>query len=367
MDANNLYGWAMSQPLATGGFKWVDIGIDKIRELSKKEDYGYILEVDVKYPTEIHDSHDELPFMCERLNINGVTKLVPNLNDKKRHVVHIRALAQALDHGLILERIHPAIEFKQSAWMKPNIDLNTKLRAATSKDFEKDFFKLTNNSFFRKTMENIRKHRNIKLVSDKDKFLKTVKKPNFKSSILFGENLIGCEMGEIKVVMNKPVYLGQAILDFSKLVMYEFHYDYMRRKYDPKNLKLCYMDTDSLVYHIKTEDFYSDKAKDVPERFDTSAHRSDRPLPVGLKKKVIGLIKDEMGGEIIEEFIAPRPKLYSYRKSGGSIGKKCKGIKKNVVRRTITFEDYKNRLFKKSDIYRSQLLFRSIKHDVHTN
>ena len=138
-------------------------------------------------------------------------------------------------------------------------------------------------------------------------------KPNFKSSILFGENLMGCEMGKVKVVMNKPAYLSQAILDLSKLVMYEFHYDYMKPKYG-ENLKLCYMDTDSLVYHIKTEDFYADIAKDVPARFHTSFHCSDRPLPVGLNKKDIGLMKDEMGGEIIEEFVALRPKLYSYRK-----------------------------------------------------
>ena len=166
--------------------------------------------------------------------------------------------------------------------------------------------------------------------------------------------------------MNKLVYLGQAILDLLKLVMYEFHYDYMWRKYDSQNLKLCYKDTDSLVYHIKTEDFYEDIATDVQTRFGTSAHRSDRPLPIGLKKKVIGLMKDEMDGDIIEEFIAPRLKLYFYRKSGGVKGKKCKGIKKNVIKRTITFEDYKNCLFKKSNIYRSQLLFRLYKHDVHT-
>ena len=138
----------------------------------------------------------------------------------------------------------------------------------------------------------------------------------------------------------------------------------MRKKF--KDIQLCYMDTDSLVYHIGTDDFYEDRAEDVPTRFDTSAHRSDRPLPVGLNKKVIRLMKDEMGGEIIEEFATLRPKLYSYRKSGGAIGKKCKGIKKNVVKRTITSEDCKNCLFKKSNLYRSQLIFRSIKHDVHT-
>ena len=107
--------------------------------------------------------------------------------------------------------------------------------------------------------------------------------------------------------MNKPVYLGQEILDLSKLVMYEFHYDYMRRKYDSHNLKLCYMDTDSLVYQIHKDDFYADIASEVPDRFDTSAHRSDRPLPTGLNKKVIGLMKDEMGGDIIEEFVSLRP------------------------------------------------------------
>ena len=165
--------------------------------------------------------------------------------------------------------------------------------------------------------------------------------------------------------MNKPVYLGQAILDLSKLVMYEFHYDYMRRKYDSHNLKLCYMDTDSLVYQICTDDFYADIASEVPDRFDTSAHRSDRPLPTGLNKKVIGLMKDEMGGDIIEEFVSLRPKLYSYR-VGSKEHKKCKGIKKNVVKKTLAFEDYKNCLFNKTNILRSQLLFRSYKHDVHT-
>ena len=165
--------------------------------------------------------------------------------------------------------------------------------------------------------------------------------------------------------MNKPVYLGQAILDLSKLVMYEFHYDHIKPKYN-SNLQLCYIDMDSLVYHIKTDDFYADITEDVKERFDTSSHHSDRPLPVGLNKKVIRLMKDEMGREIIEEFVALRPKLYSYRKSGREEGKKCKGIKKGVVKRTPAFEDYENCLFKKSQFYRSQLMFRSIKHDVHT-
>ena len=191
-------------------------------------------------------------------------------------------------------------------------------------------------------------------------------KPNFKSGVLFGENLMGCEMGKIKVVMNKPVYLGQAILDLSKIVMYEFHYDYMVPKYGLEKLKLCYMDTDSLVYDIKTEDFYEDIADDVPARFDTSGYCLNQPLPVGLNKKVIGLMKNELGGKIMTEFVALRPKLYSYRKLDGSEDMKCKGIKKCVVKKTLTFEDYKTCLFNDSTQYRSQLMFRSAKHEIHT-
>ena len=372
LDTNNLYGWAMSQPLPTGGFKWTDVNPNEISELATRTDKGYLLEVDVSYPKDLHDSHNDLPFMCERMEINGVEKLVPNLRDKKNYIIHIQALNQALQHGLRLDRIHRAIEFDQSPWLKAYIDFNTQLRTtatndfekdndlpfmcerieingveklvpnlrdkknyiihiqalnhalqhglrldrihrviefnqspwlktyidfdtqlrtAATNDFEKDFFKLMNNSVFGKTIENIRKHRNIKLVTTEEKYLRTVMKPNFKSGVLFGENLMGCEIGKIKVVMNKPVYLGQVILDLSKIVMYQFHYDYMVPKYGLEKLKLCYMDTDSLVYDIKTEDFYEDISNDVEARFDTSGYsKTDfRPLPIGLNKKVIGL------------------------------------------------------------------------------
>ena len=164
-------------------------------------------------------------------------KLVPNLRDKKNYNIHIQALNQVLQHGLRLDRIHRAIEFDQSPWLKTYIDFNTQLRTAATSDFEKDFFRLMNNSVFGKTMENIRKHKNIKLVTTEEKYLCTVMKPKFKSGVLFGENLMGCEMGKIKVVMNKPVYLGQAILDLSKIIMYEFHYDYMVPKYGLQNYK----------------------------------------------------------------------------------------------------------------------------------
>ena len=271
-------------------------------------------------------------------------KLVPNLYYKRKYVIHIKALKQAIDHGLVLEKIHRAIEFKQSAWMREYIDFNTRLRNTAKNDFEKDFYKLMNNSVFGKTMENIRKHRNIKLVNNEEEYLRNVMHPNFKSGTLLGPNLMGCEMGKIKVVMSKPVYLGQAILDLSKTIMYELHYDYMKRKYSDDKLTLCYMDTDSLIYRIKTEDLYKDRADDVETRFNTSGYVPDRPLPIGLNKKVIGLMKDELGGKIMREFVSLRSKMYSY-KVGNSEPKKCKGIKKCVVKKTISFSDYKKCLF----------------------
>ena len=194
----------MFQPLPTGGFRWVDNESNEISELATRTDKGYILEVDGSYPAELHNPHNDLPFMYEKMEINGVEKLVPNLRDKKGYVIHIRALAQALKHGLVLDRIHQAIEFDQSAWMKPYIDFNTQHRTKAKNDFGKDFFKLMNNSVFGKMMENTRKHRNIKLVMTEDKYLCTVMKPNFKSGVRFNENLMGCEMGKIKVVMKKP-------------------------------------------------------------------------------------------------------------------------------------------------------------------
>ena len=355
----------MSQPLPTGGFKWTDVNPNEMSELATRTDKGYVLEVDVSYPKDLHNSHNDLPFMCERMEINGVEKLVPNLRDKKNYVIHIQALNQVLQHGLRLDRIHRAIEFDQSPWLKTYIDFNTQLRTAATNDFEKDFFNLMNNSVFGKTMENIRKHRNIKLVTTEEKYLCMVIKPKFKSGVLFGKNLMGCEMGKIEVVRNKPVYLGQAILDLSKIVMYEFHYDYMVPKYGDR-IKLCYMDTDSLVYHIKTKDFYADIADDVQMRFDTYSYIPDRPLPVGLNKTVIGLMKDELGGAIMTEFVALRPKLYSYKRLDGSEDKKCKGIKKYVVKKTLTFEDYKTCLFSDSAEYRFQLMLRLAKHEDHT-
>ena len=367
----------MVQKLPTHGFKWVkkveEFTAEHISKLVKKDKEGYILEVDVDYPKELHRKHNELPFLPERMKIGKVEKLVPNLNKKQKYVVHIKVLDQALKHGLVLKKVHRVISFEQSAWLKPYIMLNTRLRTETKNDFEKDFFKLMNNSVFGKTMENIRNHKNIKLITNEKKYLKYTMKPNFKDGDKFSEHLMWVQMGKIEIKMNKPVYLGQAILDLSKTLMYEFHYDYMIPKYGSK-VKLCYMDTDSFVYEIETEDFYKDIAGDVEVRFDTSnydnkgAYTKDefRPLDIGKNKKVLGLMKDELGGWIMIEFCALRAKMYAYKKLDNKEDKRCKGTKKCVVAETLTFEDYKKCLFEGNTIYREQMLFENKNHEIYT-
>ena len=243
--------------------------------------------------------------------------------------------------------------------------MNSELRKIAKNDFEKNFFKLVNNAVFGKTMENVRKHRDIKLVTTDKKRSKLVSEPNYHTINLISENLSIMEMKRTKLKMNKPIYLGLSILEISKLLMYEFWYDYMIPKYGD-NVKLCYMDTDSFIMNIKTEDFYKDIPNDVEKRFDTSNYECDRPLPTGKNKKVVGLMKDELGGRVIMEFVALRSKTYSYLTDDCKEDKKAKGTKKCVIKRMIKFDDYKNGLLNGEVILKSQQRFISKGHDVYT-
>ena len=228
LNANNLYGWAMSKKLPVNGFRWLDsneineINEELIKNYNENDKKGYILEGDVKYPKELHDLHSDLPFLPERMEINKWKKLVCNLYDKKKYVVHINSLKQALNYGLKLKEIHRIIEFNQEAWLKPYIDMNNELRKAVKNDFEKDLFKLMNNSVFGKTMKNIRNHSNIKLVTTDKKRSKLVSEPNYHTINLISEYLSIIEMKNTKIKMSKSIYLGLPILEISKALMYEF-------------------------------------------------------------------------------------------------------------------------------------------------
>ena len=282
-------------------------------------------------------------------------------------MVHIRALELALNHGLKLTKVHRIIQFDQEAWLKPYIDMNTELRKNAKNDFEKNFLKLMNNAVFGKAMENVRNHRDIKLVTSDKRRSILVSEPNYHSSKCISKDLMIIEMRKVEVKMNKPIYLGQAILDISKTRMYEYWYGYIKPKYGDKT-RLCYMDTDSFVMHIKTEDFYKDIAGDVERWFDTSNYdkKDKRPLPIGKNKKVIGMFKDKLGGKIMTEFCALRAKAYAYQLDDDTEMKKAKGPKKCIVKRELTFKNYVDSLFNNDVIVKSQQRFKSDYHRVYT-
>ena len=359
LDANNLYGWAMMKPLPVGDFYWMTGD-----ELENWMEFPCVLEVDLEYPEELHDFHNDYPLAPERIKINKVEKLIPTLRDKQKYVLHRENLKLYLSLGLKLKWIHRGIKFREKPWMKSYIELNTDLRTKGKNDFEKDFFKLMNNSVFGKTMENIRNRVDVRLVGNREKAQKLIAKPNLKHWICFDENMIGIHLKRIKLVFNKPVYCGMSILDLSKTMIYDFHYNYIIPKFGKKQ-KLLFTDTDSLCYEIETEDFFADIAGDAKELFDTSNFDKNHPSGIqGKNKKVPGMMKDEAGGKIIEEFVGLRSKLYSYKMFEGKEEKKCKGIKKVVVKKQISFEDYKECLLSKQPQMRKMNVIRSHQHEI---
>ena len=341
LDANNLYGWAMSQKLPTHGFKWIDVNKSKVLKLLEKKDTNrsFIFEVDLDYPKSLWDSHNDYPLAPDR--VKGHDKLICSFLPKTHYVVHYKNLKQYLQEGMILKKVHRGIKFYQSSWMEPYIRKNTDLRKTASSSFEKDFFKLMNNSVFGKTIENIRKRQNVILVDDRKLANKLSSKPNFERATIFDENLVAVHMTKTEVYFNKPIYVGQAILDLSKTLMFDFHYNYIRKKYDNK-AELLFTDTDSLMYLIQTDDFYYDINKDVKKKFDTSDYPENHPsgIKTGVNKKVIGKFKDEAAGKQITHFVGLRPKLYTFKVEEKGETRKAKGVKKNGIKKYLSFEDY---------------------------
>ena len=386
LDANNLYGWAMSQSLPTGDFKWIpsedfedpeDFILENYTNDTRK---GVVLEVDLEYPEELHDLHNDYPLAPEKIlitddmlskyckdlkdseNISSgrVHKLVPNLRNKEKYVLHYRNLQLYLSLGMKLKKIHRVLEFTQRPWMKRYIDFNTEKRTMAKNSFEKDFFKLMNNSVFGKTMENLRKRSNIKLETDQEHFLKLTRQPTYVSSKIFDENLVGVQMKKACLFLDKPSYVGFSILDMSKTLMYEFHYNYIRKKYP--DAKLLFTDTDSLFYHIKAEDIYSDFYKDK-DLFDNSDYPKSSKFHFAENKKVIGKFKDETAGDTITEFVGLKSKMYSY-KTENKENKTAKGVKKNVINSELSLSDYLNTLQKCNTMRHKMRTIRSEHHQI---
>ena len=375
LDANNLYGWAMSQSLPTHGFKWMrNLTKESLMEILEKANHSmsnrgrkrYIFEVDLEYPKKLWETHNDYPLAPEKMIVNGVEKLICHFKPRKNYVVHYRNLRQYLEMGMRITAVHRGISFYQSSWMEPYIRKNTELRKTAANSFEKDFFKLMNNSVFGKTIENIRKRQNIFLIDNRKKAVKLSSRPNFDRATIFDNNLIAVHMKKTEVYFNKPVYVGQAILDLSKTLMFDFHYNYIKKKYKDK-AELLFTDTDSLMFQIYT-DFYKDISHDILTKFDTSDYSPDHPsgIPTGVNKKVVGMFKDEVAGKQITCFVGLRPKLYSFRIEEDKEVRKCKGIKKNVVKKKLDFDDYVQCLFLGKKQMRKMKIIRSENRDIYS-
>ena len=388
IDANNLYGWAMSLFLPYDGFEWVSQReIDAITEATLNNfdldgAKGMILEVDLLIPDEIHDLTSDYPLAPEPLLIkedmispisksflanngsvkDGVTtplkhnsqiKLTPNLFKKEKYVVHVKNLVYYLSKGVKLEKIHRILRFNQCSWIKPYVEINTQYRRLARSEFEKAFFKLLINSVFGKLMENVRKYRDVHLISNVRQHRLYTSRPQFKRFTIHSEDLVMVELNKTKVQLNKPIYCGFTVLDLSKLHMYKFHYDTVKHRFP--EAKLCFTDTDSLLYAVPTDDIYRD-LEDIQDSFDFSNYPRDHRLYSDVNKSVPGYFKDETASIPIKEFIGMRAKQYSIRldrpiqSSKGDIMEKraTSGVKKSVASKHLCHDVFRETFLEQS-------------------
>jgi hypothetical protein len=377
IDANNLYGWAMSEKLPTGNFKFLtpdEIETFNVEDIPDDSKTGYVLECDLEYPPELHEDHNCYPLAPESLIITEdllspycrsfntkhipTRKLVPNLMNKTKYVTHYRNLKFYLESGLKLGKIHRILSFDQSEWMKPYIDFNTRKRQESKTKVGQDFFKISVNSIFGKSMENIRNRKHVQLVSNPFKIKQLISKPQLEQFRIVNDDTVLIDRVRNKVVLNKPIYCGFAILELSKLLMYRFHYDVIKKRYGSQ-AKLLFTDTDSLTYHITTPNLYDDM-KGFREYLDTSNYPPDHELFSLKNAKVLGLFKDECSGNPPIEYIGLRAKMYSLLVEEDKPAKMtAKGIKRSYVKKHVRHEMYLHTLRTKTVTHAKFRLFRS--------
>ena len=386
LDMNNLYGTAMCESLPEKDFDFLlddQIANFDVNSIPDDSTTGYILEVDMDYPNHFHDVHSDFPLCPQAFAVNPddlssytkslaskldikpgkCNKLISDLRSKQRYALHYRNLKLYMRLGMVVTKIHRIISFTQSRWLKPYIDFNTEQRQKAANDFEKDFFKLMNNAVFGKTMENIRKHMDVKLVPDGRKFNRLTSKPNFKSFKIFSNDLVAVNMTKTEIKLIKPTYVGMSILDLSKTFMFAFHYDKIKQRYGD-NAKLLMTDTDSLVYYIKTKDVYEDMLQDQ-DAYDTSEYPTSHKLFNIKNKRVLGKMKDEYKGNLIKEFVGLRPKMYSILEADGHEKKTAKGIAKKTSKK-IRHSSYLGALYNETSSSVTFNQIKSVMHDVHT-
>lgn len=366
-DANNLYGYAMSRALPTGGFKWVSPDLD-LNHYTNTSARGAIFQVDLHYPKELHDKHNDFPCAPERRTVKAdelsplqnfmspkykdkTQKLLQTLSDKKGYIVHYSALQEYVKQGLIITKVHKVLEFDQSPWLEKYISFNSAKRAdKNAGNFEKDYYKLMNNSFYGRTLMNVRGRSDIRFfTSETNNYMKKAQKcrnsPQYLGEHAFNDDLAAIHMRRTKCVLNTPIYLGMCILDISKQHMYNYWYNTIKATYGDK-AKLLMTDTDSLCYSVETKDIYQDRLA-IMDELDNSKYPTDMDgLTFPVKhilhnnNAIVGKFKDEKNGEVIHKFVGVRAKCYSYVMADKKTENKCKGVKTSYVKKNIQFENY---------------------------
>lgn len=387
-DANNLYGTSMKYPLPKSDFKWVNPQSFHqnhwYMEVAEDSNTGYILEVDLEYGQHLHDLHADYPLapvkqavtedmlspysktLQRKLGLGETAneKLLTTLDNKKKYVLHYRNLQLYVQLGMKVTKIHRVLSFTQSQWLGVFIDFNTSRRTEATTQFGKDFFKLMNNAVYGKSLENKRGRVDFKLIMSEQQLVKWTASPRLKSVIIYNKDLVGLSLKQQKIVLDKPIYVGFSILEISKTIMYNFHYNWAKAKYG-HNIQLCMTDTDSLLYHIKTPDLYKDIFKDL-HLFDTSDYPDGHLCHSTKNKKKLGAFKDETNGEPIREFIGLRAKCYSILLYNKQEKKVAKGVLRTAIKTQLRHEAYKQCLFQQMPKSTTGLSIRSERHHVFT-
>jgi hypothetical protein len=392
IDANNLYGYSMCQPLPTGGLRWMEhdeLDLAKIMSMPYDGPSGCFVQVSFSYPNHLHNSHSDLPLAPHHISIkyselsnysksivdnhslkNSVNKkkLLTSFLPKPYYILHYRLLQFYVLQGLKVEEIHSGLMFNQSRVMKSYVDLNTSKRAEATNNFDSNFFKLLSNSLFGKTIERIDSKLSGKLLSDADKVAKYASRPTFKSAKKINDDLVAIMLSHASLKLDKPSYLGPAILDLAKLKLYEMHYNQIKKFYGRK-ATLLFTDTDSLMYEIETDDLYNDLTK-MGDYFDFSNYPINHPNYSTTNKRVPGFFKDETGGIPIKKFIGLRSKMYCYQtvdeENKSTEEKMAKGVPRHIIQNKLSIKRYENVLHnsgKEADIFSC---IRSEKHAVYT-
>ena len=343
----------MVQELPVRNFRWVaQNDLDTILRLCKNSEYDKIppctLSASLKHNPENFDQEKVFAMFPDFYEEDGVTKLAHTLYDKPDYVVHYRTLIKYLKEGMIMDKVNKAVFYTEEAWLKGYIYFCAQKRRETELGknyFLIDFWKLMMNSVFGKTMENIRKRINFKLVNDTKQLQKELNKPTLEDTITYNKDLlVGVHRSKQNITLDKPICTGQCILDNSKREMYEFVYDYVFQKWGVDNVRLCVTDTDSIIPENKSGDLYKDIVDDIPERFDTSNYKRtdfDGTIIPKMNRKVLGKMKDELAGQIMTQVVGIGPKNYGYEylTIDGKIkeDRRCKGIGKSF---TPKFQEY---------------------------